>query len=53
MMEIEGVDDRERWVKMIVALDTAYVAHVNDRLSKDRESARRQSQGRAKRHGRR
>ena len=45
MMRIDGLDEKDRWVRMISALDSVYVEHINKKL----EAERKRSMARAKR----
>lgn len=39
LIEVTDLDEKERWVKMIRALDGVYVEHVNETLKKERAKA--------------
>jgi len=37
MFEINDLDEREHFTKMVKALDRVYVKHVNEKLKRDRD----------------
>ena len=43
MFEIGDLDERERFTKMVKALDRIYIKHVNSKLKADREAAQRKA----------
>lgn len=53
MFEVSNLDERERFAKMVRALDRVYIKHVNMKLKQDREKAARTAKAKAGRRGKR
>ncbi len=53
MFEVSNLDERERFAKMVRALDRVYIKHVNTKLKQDREKAARNAKAKAGRRGKR
>ena len=45
LFEITDLDERERFIKMIKALDRVFIRHTNERLKQERERATRKMRG--------
>ncbi len=53
MFEINDLDERERFAKMVRALDRVYIKHVNEKLKTDRDKAARKAKAGVKQGRRR
>ena len=48
LFEINDLDERERFIRMIKALDRVFIKHTNERLKMDRDKATRKARGHRK-----
>ena len=53
LFRINDLDERDRFVRMIKALDRVYIKHTNDKLKQERERAAKRAKAGAPRRGRR
>ena len=53
MFGVKDIEERERFTKMVKALDRVYMKHMNAKLKHERESARKRAQRKAPRAARR